>query len=399
MFLTKASHLVGGHQLWSGLERDGLRQASIASDTPHVNSQPIPDRSSSGSPRTVPSFVHHGRGGKYATGAKNSKMCAGNNITTGTWNYDSTLLHEAVSLSNVELVSMLIRAGADVNSINQDGRTALHLACRGGNVDIVRALIAAGTNTNKRTVDGKTCLQVAVWRGHEEIVVLLVEAGADVNIPDSDGCSPLYWAARSNYLSIMEMLIDAGAKVNFRVKSKWTPLHMALHLGHMDVVNCLLLHGAETNIVVDSKSVVCLLIHNKHLTHQARLEALEMFIQAGYNIHKDSWTPASTILSPSSPSAALSSSVVKTTNVLIDDDLMVQWLEKKKEQLPRLTYLCRTRIRKRLIYCNKGKSIVNIVLKLPVPSILKNFVGFKGDGIIDKDSVKCKGDDKQLEGQ
>ena len=36
VFATKASHLDGGHRLWSsGMERDGLRQATSALDTPH----------------------------------------------------------------------------------------------------------------------------------------------------------------------------------------------------------------------------------------------------------------------------------------------------------------------------------------------------------------------------
>lgn len=33
--------------------------------------------------------------------------------------YDSTLLHEAVAMSSPDVVGMLIRAGADVNSTNQ----------------------------------------------------------------------------------------------------------------------------------------------------------------------------------------------------------------------------------------------------------------------------------------
>ena len=35
VFATKASHLDGGHRLWSGMERDGLRHATSALDTPH----------------------------------------------------------------------------------------------------------------------------------------------------------------------------------------------------------------------------------------------------------------------------------------------------------------------------------------------------------------------------
>jgi hypothetical protein len=151
-----------------------------------------------------------------------------------------------------------------------------------------------------------------------------------------------------------------------------------------------------------NKSVVRLLVDNKHLTHSARQNALEMFIQAGYNIHRDSWSPvlssvqsksasAQRTRAPSSPSSHFSSSSsstsvseVITTTSLSDEELMFKWLEKRRQQFPRLMCLCRTRIRKRLSYCNKGRSIVNVVPRLNLPAILINFVGFKGDGILDR---------------
>ena len=34
MFKTKASHLDGGHRLWSGMERDGLRRATLPKFAP-----------------------------------------------------------------------------------------------------------------------------------------------------------------------------------------------------------------------------------------------------------------------------------------------------------------------------------------------------------------------------
>ena len=89
MFVTKASHRGGGHRLWSGMERDGLRHASLALDTPQMTSitiQSIPDRPSPGSPRAAPSAAHQGGGGKCATGVTNSQLRARNNITIGTWN-------------------------------------------------------------------------------------------------------------------------------------------------------------------------------------------------------------------------------------------------------------------------------------------------------------------------
>ena len=70
VFKTKASHLIGGHRLWSGMERDGLRHATLPK-THHMKmtttTQPIPARSSPGT-RTAPSVACHQDGGeKYTT--------------------------------------------------------------------------------------------------------------------------------------------------------------------------------------------------------------------------------------------------------------------------------------------------------------------------------------------
>ena len=70
VFKTKASHPDGGHQLWSGMEKDGLRHATLPK-THHTKmtttTQSIPTRSSPGS-RTAPSVTGHQDGGeKYAT--------------------------------------------------------------------------------------------------------------------------------------------------------------------------------------------------------------------------------------------------------------------------------------------------------------------------------------------
>ena len=91
MFKTKASHLDGGHQLWTGMERDGLRHAT-SPKTHHMKmtttSQSIPARSSPGT-RTAPSVADHQDGGeKYATDETIS-LRARNNITIGTWNVRS----------------------------------------------------------------------------------------------------------------------------------------------------------------------------------------------------------------------------------------------------------------------------------------------------------------------
>ena len=86
---TRASLRVGGFRLWSGLERDGLRQATLPKSH-RMECQPkntIPDQSSPGSPKTAPPAIHQGRvDEKWITGVPKKIIRARNNITTGTCN-------------------------------------------------------------------------------------------------------------------------------------------------------------------------------------------------------------------------------------------------------------------------------------------------------------------------
>ena len=90
MFKIKASHLDGGHRLWSGMERDGLRHATLPK-THHMKmtttTQSIPARSSPGT-RTAPSVAGQQDGGEqYATDGQ--KSLHARNITICTWNVRS----------------------------------------------------------------------------------------------------------------------------------------------------------------------------------------------------------------------------------------------------------------------------------------------------------------------
>ena len=72
----------------------------------------------------------------------------------------------------------LLRHGADVNAVNNDGADALMLASKVGDVDIVKLLLASKANVNLVSKEGKTALMSAKKEGHGEIVKLLEQAGA-----------------------------------------------------------------------------------------------------------------------------------------------------------------------------------------------------------------------------
>ena len=60
------------------------------------------------------------------------------------------------------------------------------MACRKGHLEVVRLLVEAGADKDKAGNHGSTPLSIARSGGHYEIAKLLVEAGADDNEYDDE---------------------------------------------------------------------------------------------------------------------------------------------------------------------------------------------------------------------
>ena len=95
--------------------------------------------------------------------------------------YGNTLL-EACRLGDLDVVQVLIRRGADVETRDEDmKRSALHLAAFCGYVDVVKVLIQKGADVNAVDEDKETALHWAAKNGRADVVKVLIQKGADVN--------------------------------------------------------------------------------------------------------------------------------------------------------------------------------------------------------------------------
>ncbi len=154
-------------------------------------------------------------------------MVSNSNIDLNWKNSDGmTALMRAGVRGHIEIVKMLVSAGANVNLQDSDGRTALMradvggLTCwtafmrasRCGHTEIVKMLVLAGANVNLQDSDGRTALMRASIRGHADVVKVLVAAGANVNLQDSAGVTALIWASHYGHTEIVKVLVAAGAK-------------------------------------------------------------------------------------------------------------------------------------------------------------------------------------------
>ena len=126
-----------------------------------------------------------------------------------------------------EFVSLLIDAGADVNSKDNAGFTVLMLAALRRDKGVLRLLIAACANVDAIDNNGETALMLAVFYGQTEAVQLLIATGADVNVRNNDGETALMHAARLGYTETVGLLITAGADVNTKNNQGIIALQMA----------------------------------------------------------------------------------------------------------------------------------------------------------------------------
>ena len=81
--------------------------------------------------------------------------------------------------SHVDIVRLLIDAGADINCVTRDsGLSALHFAALKNNLEVARQLVEAGADKSIQSTAGSgrprfTALDLAVTNGHTEIIELL----------------------------------------------------------------------------------------------------------------------------------------------------------------------------------------------------------------------------------
>lgn len=164
-------------------------------------------------------------------------------------------LARAARDGQLEIVQLLLDAGADVNSTGTYGLgtddAAIELAANYGHLAIVELLIAHGADVNQEDSEyGVTAIGAAAWYNHDEVVRLLLEKGADPNwVSDWNlGETPLHWAAFNGSLESAELLLDAGVDVNIETEDGRTPLMTMGNLNARGVIIPFLLeHGADPN--------------------------------------------------------------------------------------------------------------------------------------------------------
>src|SRR5215471_4284776 len=158
----------------------------------------------------------------------------------------SAALILAASRNDVEMVDLLLRAGADPKATNEYGATALYAAAsQNADPAITKKLLAAGADPNAALPSGETPLMQAARLGNVETVRALLEGGADPNAHEKNGQqTALMWAIAERHSAITEEMVKHKVDVNGRSKNGATALMFAAR-GDANSARILLAAGAD----------------------------------------------------------------------------------------------------------------------------------------------------------
>uniref|UniRef100_A0A1I8F252 ANK_REP_REGION domain-containing protein n=1 Tax=Macrostomum lignano TaxID=282301 RepID=A0A1I8F252_9PLAT len=166
-------------------------------------------------------------------------------------------LHYAVKCNRVDMVSLLMQAGANVNIKGREGSRPIHpvrildMQDSEGNSSVHFA-----AKNDKFLLEQSAPIHLAATLGHRESVAKLIHLGALPNLSDKNGRTPLHCCIIARQLEICDTLLLAGAQSRAADEDFMTPLHWACRRGLTQAARRLLrvdpgLHWAVLACAVD----------------------------------------------------------------------------------------------------------------------------------------------------
>lgn len=151
-----------------------------------------------------------------------------------------TLLRSAIMFKRVKIVSFLLQAGADPNlTYTMDYSLALAAGWPKDSkgLELVDVLVQAGAQLNVKSQFGNTPLMAAVSSGNHDTAQYLLSHGADVQEANNRRDTALHIALSSateiDRQKIVKLLLENGAPILFPNVAGKTPLDLAQKSGDL----------------------------------------------------------------------------------------------------------------------------------------------------------------------
>ncbi len=141
-------------------------------------------------------------------------------------------LFESAANGRASEVDELVKAGAELEARDVNGRTPLIVAAFRRDTAVARALLEAGANPNALDFQSYDALTIAAVADDAAMVKLLLGAGANPRaITSPYSGTALIAAAHLGHAPVVELLLSARAPVNHVNNLGWTALTEAIVLG------------------------------------------------------------------------------------------------------------------------------------------------------------------------
>ena len=172
------------------------------------------------------------------------RLLLADGLSPNTVDIGQSVLRIAACHGSIDVVRLLLEAGADANSLDDFGNTPLQAAVGRGRLACARELIPH-TDLRSFNAGGTNVLHNSIIGNHSEIFKLLLPHFAD-NIDvrdikprapaDPDGpynCTPLYSACQGGYHAMVKALLAAGASRTAHSNNSFSCLHLTAQNGHL----------------------------------------------------------------------------------------------------------------------------------------------------------------------
>ncbi|CAE7191209.1 Ank3, partial [Symbiodinium sp. CCMP2456] len=183
---------------------------------------------------------------------------------------------------SLEIVNLLLKSGAQPNGISKKGAAKpLCEAARAGCLSIVRTLLEANADKDATDGSGETALCKASRNGHLNVARFLLEVGADIDALSEvgreiswrgGGAAPISAASQAGDVDMVGFLLSAHAFVETRNTKCETPLSTASYHGHLEIARLLLNALAEPDVFDKlGRTPLCVACWSGHLSVAALL--------------------------------------------------------------------------------------------------------------------------------
>lgn len=151
-------------------------------------------------------------------------------------------IFDACAVGKLEKVVELVTHNAQLlNQHSADGFTPVGLACYFNHQEIVSFLVKIGADVNLPSKNGFNVFPIhsAVANNNYHMAKILFNAGAYPNVCQRSGVAPLHTAAQNGNIEIIILLLEHGADVGLRMEGGKLPADLATEKGFSEIAEIL----------------------------------------------------------------------------------------------------------------------------------------------------------------